>query len=84
MKCPLCNGTFTVPALPQPSAVPSAGPNDPGATFSPQTPPGPGDVYSVRRDAEPAAAPPPPPPPPSFPPEPPPEPGLHAPPPRTA
>src|SRR5207302_4393185 len=78
MKCPLCSGTFTVPVLPQPSAVPS-GASDPAATFSPQTPPGPGDLYSVRKDAEPPPAPPPAPPP--FKSEPPPGPGLHTPPP---
>jgi hypothetical protein len=50
MKCPLCAGTFTVPALPAPAAAPA-----------PSSPPPPPDVYSFRQ--EPAPAPPPPPPP---------------------
>lgn len=49
MKCPLCNGTFTVPGLPGAAAPPPAPPPSP----SPEP-----DLYSIRQDP----APPPPPP----------------------
>jgi hypothetical protein len=65
MKCPLCNGTFTVPALPTSAAA---------AAPVPAGPPGPApngpDVYGLRHEAEPT------PPPPSFRPD-----GVTAPPP---
>lgn len=51
MKCPLCSGTFTVPALPQPAfgdAPPAAAPTPP--------PPPPGDVFSLKPHDAPAPA----------------------------
>jgi hypothetical protein len=45
MKCPLCNGTFTVPALPTSAAAPSPVPAGPA--------PGGADVYGVRHEPEP-------------------------------
>jgi hypothetical protein len=54
MKCPMCNGTFTVPALPTSAAAPSpvpAGPPGPTAAAP--------DVYGLRHEPEPT-------PPPSF------------------
>src|ERR1700730_17866743 len=54
MRCPLCNGTFTVPALPQTSAPPP--PPSPEPRLAPSGAP---DVYGLKA---PGAAPPPPPP----------------------
>jgi hypothetical protein len=48
MKCPLCNGTFTVPALPTSAAAPAP---------VPAGPPGGTDVYGVRHEPEPPAPP---------------------------
>ncbi len=55
MRCPLCAGTFTVPALPQSSAPPPPPPSPPPP--EPRLAPPPPDVYAVHD-----AAPPPPPP----------------------
>jgi hypothetical protein len=60
MKCPLCNGTFTVPGLPGAAPPPTPAPNGPGS-----------DIFSVRPDA-PTAPPPSFAPPPAPKPEPPP------------
>jgi hypothetical protein len=49
MRCPLCAGTFTVPALPQTSAPPP--PPPPAA--APSSPPRPPDVYDLRDPAPP-------------------------------
>src|SRR5438105_269211 len=54
MKCPLCSGTFTVPALPQPAfgaPEPSAPPPPP------PPPPVGGDIYTMRQEPEPPPAP---------------------------
>jgi hypothetical protein len=50
MKCPLCNGTFTVPALPASAAAPSPVPAGP--------PPAGPDVYGLRSEPEPTGPPP--------------------------
>jgi hypothetical protein len=64
MKCPLCNGTFTVPALPQTAALPP-----PVAPGPPPPPPAP-EVYPLRHEPEPVVPPAPPPAPGTFQPEP--------------
>jgi hypothetical protein len=54
MRCPLCQGTFTVPTLP--SAVPAAESPEPFGSFSP--PPSPkAETYSVAAEPAPHAAP---------------------------
>jgi hypothetical protein len=49
MKCPLCNGTFTVPALPTSAAAPSPVPAGPPPGPAPAGP----DVYGLRHEPEP-------------------------------
>src|SRR5262249_36297085 len=71
MKCPLCNGTFTVPALPgaaPPSPAPPSGPEPDVYSVRPEPPPPP-PVPPPVSDREPPPPPPslaPPPPPPSL------------------
>jgi hypothetical protein len=59
MKCPLCSGTFTVPALPAgaPMAAPTAEPLSAAATAGPPTAPPAAEpeVYSLRSDGAGAA-----------------------------
>src|SRR5262245_26948033 len=61
MKCPLCNGTFTVPALPQPLAGAAVGPPETVAAVAPGPPPG-GQATETLASSAPAAGPPAPPP----------------------
>ena len=63
MRCPLCAGTFTVPALPQSPAPPSLPPPPPP---EPRLAPPPPDVYGVSDAAPPPPPGPPPPPPPDL------------------
>lgn len=65
MKCPLCNGTFSVPGLAPPSAPPPPPPSQPDVFQVSPEPPPPSprqEPARSRRDATPAPPPPPPPP----------------------